>query len=197
MSNEKYYMGVADVTWYKVHFDVFSKEIVMTENEECKCSKQYDDFHERYFSKKFVNDPMKAIFHAYCENGRLTNNPEFQKYFFEKLYYSPTTKCFYIDEYLTTGSGLPPKECQWKEFFNGKYEFDMVRTEMQALETSIAKVDPKSCNLFFGQTKPIDILPDEKVAETFDVDENNDEIFQWEIRYKLKNLKKEKLILTF
>lgn len=190
---EKFYLGVNDQIYYRAHYDVFNKEVVLKEDEEIRANaidvgdcKETDPFHVRFFAKKFVNDPMLAALNAWAEDSRESNNPETRKWFMENVRYCKENSCFYIDEYLTLGVELPPKACQWEKFFKGEYEFLVVRHEIQVLRTVMPKIDLNTIGKGIGFDTKVKEMPDPVIEEKISLDE--DMVNTWSIRYKLNEI---------
>lgn len=190
---EKFYLGVNDLIYYRAHYDVFNKEVVLKEDEEIRANaidtgdcKKTDPFHYRFFAKKFVNDPMLAALNAWAEDSKESNNPEARKWFMENVRYCKENSCFYVDEYITLGVELPPKACQWEKFFKGEYEFRVVRHEIQVLQTVMPKIDLNTIGKGIGFDTKIKEMPDPVIEEKFSIDE--DMASAWSIRYKLNEI---------
>lgn len=185
-NDNKFFIGVNDITYFKAHYDVFNKEVVLTENEDYREENDFNDYHVRVFGNKFVNDPMLAVLNAIAFNSKESNDPEYRKWFMENVRYCKESKCFYIDEYLTLGVELPPKQCQWEMFFKGEYEFICVRNEIQVLETRIANFDLNTMAKSLNFNQCIEQLPDPKIEDVYEIGPNA--FASWSFRYKLEDL---------
>lgn len=186
MDENKFYLGVNDITMYRARYDVFEKEVVLSEDESYRSEGNYDPYHYREFTSKFVEDPMIAIINAIAVDSRESNDPKFRKWVMENLRYSKDSECFYIDQYLTLGVELPPKECQWEKFFAGEYEFICIRHEIQILQTILPKIDLKTLSKGIGYDMPIKEIPEPMIEETYHPDECF--LTRFNFRYKVKDL---------
>lgn len=188
---KNYYIGVDDLTFYKAHYDVFTKEVVLTPDEE------QDTIRE--FGQKFVDDPMIAMLNVFTTSSKESNDPEVREFFGENLVYAPDHGCFFLDVYLTKGCELPPKECQWERFFKGEYEFILVRHELQALETNLPRIYLSSMGKSIGYNKPIEEIESIKIEESYNLSEDTDEIhpienYEVKYRYPVNKLKIQKFM---
>lgn len=181
-----FFLGIDDITYFKAHYDVFNKEVVLTEDEDYREDGAFKNYHYRNFSEKFVNDPMVAALNAIAINSKESNNPNFRRWFMDNIRYCKESKCFYIDEYLTLGVNLPPKACQWKQFFEGKYEFICVRHEIQVLQTIIPKINLNSISQGIGLIEEIKEIAEPKIESIIQIGDKVDETFS--LRYKLEDL---------
>jgi hypothetical protein len=185
-SRDKFYIGVDDVTQWRVHYDVYNKEVIFEEDPTCADMNQNSEYHWRLFGNKFVNDPLLAVMNVYSEDSRESNDPAFRRQFMENVRFCKENDCFYIDEFLTLGVELPPKQCQWDKFFAGEYEFICVRHEIQALETSVPKYNLKTIAKGIGFDEEVLTVPDAKFEERFSIDENCTDSFA--LRYSIEDL---------
>lgn len=186
VSHNEFYIGIDDITQWRVHYDVYNKEVIFEEDPTCADVNPDAGYHWRIFGNKFVNDPLLAVMNVYSKDSKESNDPEFRRWFMENVRFCKENDCFYIDEFLTLGVELPPKQCQWDKFFAGEYEFICVRHEIQALETFVPKYNLKTLAKGIGFDEKVLTVPDAKFVERFSIDESCNDSFA--LRYSIEDL---------
>lgn len=149
-----YYMAVIDLTFHKVHYDVFNKQYVYSPADAAgnlkKLGHSRSDtfrFYNETFSKSIKEAVVKALNEIKNDDYMYSHwefPPECSAFdkdnIFDTLEFDPTTGCFLFENFMTIGTRKYPKECQWERFFAGEYEFFVGRYEIQILKTELAPV---------------------------------------------------------
>lgn len=144
-SDGSYYLAINDVTIYLAHYDVFNKKIVYRREkpnyfEYADTTTEWKKTREDYraFNPRFVRSIKEAFILAIREmTDNLTDEEIDMEKILNEVKFDVESNCFNWDEYLTLGTNKPPKECQWKMFYEGKYEFRCYKYEIQIVKTEI------------------------------------------------------------
>jgi hypothetical protein len=152
----EYYLAIIDLTFQKVHYDVFNKRFVYADcNEDGELLETPPSrantyrFFNRTFSKSIADAALKAI--MACKETNEENVEEMNgKYplfsafdpdnIMNHLEWDPEIECFVFEAFQTIGTRNYPKDCQWDKFFTGEYEFFVERYEIQILKTELTKI---------------------------------------------------------
>ena len=174
-----YYMAVIDLTYHKVHYDVFNKRYVYSPADASGASRKTEAgrantyrFYNETFSKSIKDAVVKAL--RECEKDDASYGctcPECTpicsifdpENLMNHIEFDPESGCFVFENFMTIGTHKYPKPCQWDQFFAGEYEFFVGRYEIQILKTELTNVTPgilkdvsEAVNHEFGTTDNIE-----------------------------------------
>lgn len=186
-----YYMAVIDLTFHKVHYDVFNKQYVYSPANEDGSPRETEAgrmntirFYNETFSRSIKDAVVKALRECQIDDPAYgCSSPETTplcstfdpKNLMEHIEYNPETECFVFESFMTMGTRKYPKNCQWNKFFAGEYEFFVGRYEIQILKTElpiitdgILKDVSEAVNKEFGTVDPIEVSAPTKTIVIID-----------------------------